>query len=138
MSNVGPGVRPHLIVSGGDAALDFYAKAFGAVEVHDRVRAEDGTRLLHGEILIAGTIVYVCDDFPEHCGGKSRTPKALGGVPLVLHQCVANCDAAMAKAQAAGAKVIMPAEDQFWGDRYGVVEDPFGFHWSFSHPLTKP
>lgn len=137
MSNIGPGVRPHLIVNGADAAIYFYINAFGAEEIHERVRGEDGKRLLHGEIRIAGTVVYICDDFPEHNGGKARTPQALGGVPLVLHQCVPNCDEAISKAAAAGAKIIMPAADQFWGDRYGVVEDPFGFQWSFSHPLKK-
>ena len=137
MSMPGPGVRPHLIVTGGVAALDFYVKAFGGVEVHERVMAEDRTRLMHGEVMISGTVVYVCDDFPEWCGGKSRTAKALGGVPIVLHQCVADCDRAMAKAAAAGATVVSPAADQFWGDRYGVVEDPFGIQWSFSHPLVK-
>lgn len=137
MSNIGPGVRPHLIVNGADAAIDFYVKAFGAEEIHERVRGDDGKRLLHGEVRIAGTVVYICDDFPEYNGGKSRTPQALGGVPLVLHQCVTNCDEAISKAAAAGAKVIMPAADQFWGDRYGVVEDPCGFQWSFSHPLKR-
>ncbi len=137
MSNVGPGVRPHLTVNGGDAALDFYIKAFDAKEIHERVHPDGDKRLLHGEVMIAGTVVYVCDDFPEYCDGKSRDPKSLGSVPVRLHQCVPDCDAAMAKAVKAGAKVIMPAEDQFWGDRYGVVEDPFGHEWSFSHPLKR-
>lgn len=137
MSAPSPGVRPHLVVSGGDEAIEFYRKAFDAEEIHERVRAEDGKRLLHGEVRIAGTVVYICDDFPEFCGGKSRTAKSLGGTPVTFHQCVPNCDEAMNKAVAAGAKVVMPADDQFWGDRYGVVEDPFGFHWSFSHPLKR-
>lgn len=137
MSNVGPGVRAHLTVNGGDAALDFYVKAFGAKEIHDRVRADDGKRLLHGEVLIAGSVVYLCDDFPEYCGGKTRDPKKLGGVSVRLHQCVPNCDEAFKKAVAAGAKPIDPPTDQFWGDRYAVVEDPFGHEWSFSHPLKK-
>lgn len=136
MSNIGPGVRPHLIVEGGIAALEFYARAFGAVEVHERVMGEGG-RLLHGEVTIAGTVVYICDDFPELNGGKPRNPRALGAVPVVLHQCVADCDRAVERAAAAGARVVTPAADQYWGDRYGVVEDPFGFQWSFSHPLVK-
>lgn len=137
MSNIGPGVRPHLIVKGGDAAIDYYLKAFDAKEVHERIREDGGTRLLHGEVMIAGTLVYICDDFPEHCGGKSKNPKAIGGSCVRLHQCVPNCDAAVNKAVAAGGKVIDPPTDQFWGDRYGVIEDPFGHEWSFSHPLKK-
>ncbi|CAN5729425.1 VOC family protein [soil metagenome] len=134
MSKPGPGVRPHLTVSGGDAALDFYTKAFGGVEYHPRSRFPNDPRLLHGEIIINESVVYVNDDFPEHNGGKSRTPKALGGTPITLHQCVADVDAAVNQALAAGAKVIMPVDDQFWGDRYGIIEDPFGYHWSFSTP----
>lgn len=137
MSQPGPGIRPHLTVHDGDAAIDFYVRAFDAKEIHDRIRAEDGKRLLHGEVLIADTVVYINDDFPEHTGGKSHSAKALGGTPIRLHQCVSNCDSAMAKAVAAGAEVIAPAADQFWGDRYGIVRDPFGLEWSFSHPLKK-
>ncbi|MGD9692967.1 MAG: VOC family protein [Phycisphaerales bacterium] len=137
MSNVGPGVRPHLTVNGADAAIDFYVKALGAKEIHERVRADDGKRLLHGEMLIHGTVVYICDDFPEFCGGKSRDPKKLGGTPIRLHQCVPNCDEAVNRAAAAGATVVGPPSDMFWGDRYGVIEDPFGYEWSFSHPLAK-
>ncbi len=137
MSNVGPGIRPHLTVNGADAAIDFYIKAFDAKEIHDRIREDGGKRLLHAEVLIAGSVVYICDDFPEFGGGKKRDPKALGGVPVRLHQCVPDCDAAFHKAVAAGAKEIDPPTDQFWGDRYAVAEDPFGFEWSFSHPLKK-
>lgn len=132
-----PGVIPHLVLSNCAGAVDFYIKAFGATEIHHRVLEEGGTRVMHTEITIGPSTLYLCDDFPEYCGGKSRTPHALGGVPFVLHQSVPNCDEAMTKAISAGARVIMPAQDQFWGDRYGVVEDPFGYQWSFSHPLKK-
>ncbi|MBX3387002.1 MAG: VOC family protein [Phycisphaeraceae bacterium] len=138
MSNIGPGVRPHLMVKGGDAAIDFYVKAFSAKEIHERVRAGDNDpRLLHGEVEIAGTVVYLADDFPEHCGGKSSHPKALGGTPVVLHQCVPDCDAAFNRAVDAGATPRMPPADMIWGDRYAQIEDPFGHVWSFSTPTKK-
>jgi PhnB protein len=135
MAMPSPGVRPHLILSDTEAFIAFAVAGLGAKEVHERVRMPGDPRIIHAEVEIGGTLVYLCDDFPEHNGGASRHPKALGGVPMLLHQCVANCDEAMARAVAAGAWVVMPAGDQFWGDRYGIVEDPFGYQWSFSHRL---
>ncbi len=129
-----PGIVPHLIISGGIKAIDFYQKAFGAIEV-ERAVNDDGLRLDHAELTIGASRIFLADDFPEMCGSKSRTPKALGGTPCVLHQYVPDCDAAIAKAAAAGATVVMPAEDMFWGDRYGQVEDEFGHVWSFGTPL---
>ncbi len=130
------GIVPHLVVSGAAAAIDFYKKAFGAEELM-RYPADDGKRLMHAEIKIGPSTVFLADDFPEHCGGKSRTPKALTGTPIILHQNVRDCDAAMKRAADAGAKVMMPAADMFWGDRYGMVEDPFGHQWSFATPLAQ-
>lgn len=135
MAMPNPGVRPHLILSDTEAFIAFAVAGLGAKEVRERVRMPGDPRIIHSEVEIGGTLVYLCDDFPEHNGGRSRYPKALGGVPMLLHQCVPNCDEAMARAVAAGAKVVMPAGDQFWGDRYGIVEDPFGYQWSFSHRL---
>jgi len=129
-------VSPHLVLNNASAAIDFYVKAFGAQEV-SRHPAEDGKRLMHAELKLGSSSIFLCDDFPEYCGGKSRHPLALGGVPFLLHQNVPNCDEAISKAVQVGAKAIMPAADQFWGDRYGVVEDPFGYQWSFSHPLKN-
>jgi len=129
-------VIPHLVLVGASAAIEFYKKALGAVEIA-RHAADDGRRLMHAEIRLGASTIFLCDEFPEYSEGKSRNPKALGGVPLVLHQNVPNCDAAMKAATDAGARVVMPAADQFWGDRYGVIEDPFGYQWSFSHPLAR-
>ena len=82
---------------------------------------------------IAGRKRHVLvDDFPEFCGGKSMSPKALNGTPVTLHRYVENCDAAIKRAVDAGATVMMPAADMFWGDRYGVVMDPFGHKWSLA------
>jgi len=127
---------PHLVVSDAAAAIEFYKKAFGAEEIL-RVPAEDGKRLLHAQLRIGTSMLYLCDDFPEFCGGKARTPGALGGTPVTIHQHVSDCDAAIDRAAAAGATVTMPAMDAFWGDRYGQVQDPFGHQWSFSTPLKK-
>jgi PhnB protein len=129
------GVYPHLIINGAAKAIEFYKVAFNAHEIK-RVPAEDGVRLMHAEIQIDGTTVYLCDDFPEYAGGKSRSPNALKGTPVTLHRYVPNCDEAVAKAHAAGAKIIMPPEDQFWGDRYALIEDPFGHSWSLATPLS--
>lgn len=130
------GVIPHLVVHDAAAALEFYKKALGATEVM-RVPAEDGKRLLHAEIAVNGARVFVRDDFPEYCGqqGKDLTPRGLGGTPVTLHLEVKNCDEAVKRAEAAGAKVMMPPEDAFWGARYAQIIDPFGHSWSFAHPL---
>ena len=125
------GLIPHLVVNDGAAAIDFYKKALGAEELF-RMPAPDGKKLMHAEIRVGGKVIFLCDDFPEMCGGKSRTPKSLGGSPVPIHQYVKDCDAAIKKAERAGATVTMPAADMFWGDRYGTVTDPFGHAWSFA------
>jgi PhnB protein len=130
------GLVPHLVVDGAAAAIDFYKKAFGAEELM-RMPAEDGKRLMHAHVVIGEAHLMLHDDFPEMCDGKSTTPAALGGTPVVIHQNVANCDAAIKRCADAGAKVSMPAQDMFWGDRYGQVTDPFGHIWSFSTPLKQ-
>ena len=122
-------LTPHLFVSNAAAAIDFYKKAFGAEEVA-RNGAPDGKRIMHASLLINGHTLMLCDDFPEMRGGKSSTPEALGGSPVVLHLQVQDADATWNRAVGAGAQVIFPLADQFWGDRYGQVKDPFGHTWS--------
>jgi uncharacterized glyoxalase superfamily protein PhnB len=122
---------PHLVCEGCAEAIEFYKKAFGAEEIH-RMPAPDGRRLMHAAIRIGNSIVFLVDDFPEFCNGKSESPKGLKGTPVTFHHYVANCDAAIKRAQDAGATVMMPAQDMFWGDRYGVVIDPFGHKWAFA------
>ena len=124
---------PHLVVKGAAAAIDHYKVALGAVEL-SRVPTEDG-RLMHAALQVSGNTIFLCDDFPEHCGGVSHAPA--GPSPVTLHLCVPDCDAAISRAAAAGGTVLMPAQDMFWGDRYGQVRDPFGHTWSFSYPLAK-
>ena len=122
---------PHLACNSCADAIEFYKKAFGAEEIH-RVPAPDGQRIMHAAIKIDGSFVFLVDDFPEFCGGKSQTPRGLGGTPVTLHRFVKDCDAAIQRAEQAGATVLMPASDMFWGDRYGIVTDPFGHQWSFA------
>jgi PhnB protein len=125
---------PHLVVSGGAKAVDFYKAALG-VEVLNVVPDPQGSgRLFHAHLTVRGADLMLCDDFPEHCGGVARAPQ--GPSPVTIHLCVPSADDAIARAAAAGATVTMPADDMFWGDRYGKVTDPFGHEWSFSHPLT--
>jgi uncharacterized glyoxalase superfamily protein PhnB len=122
---------PHLVVKGGSEAIEFYKTAFGAEEL-SRTPASDGKRILHAELKIGTSMIYLCDDFPEMCDGKESNPKALGGSPMTIHRYVENCDAVIEQARKAGAKVTMEPADQFWGDRYGSIEDPFGHRWSFA------
>jgi len=131
-------VIPHLVVDDAAAALTFYKKALGAEEVM-RMPAEDGKRLMHSEIKVGDARIFVRDAFPEYCeaGGKDGSPKTFGGSAVTLHLQVENCDAAVKQASDAGATVVIPPADQFWGDRYGVVVDPFGHAWSFAHTLEK-
>ncbi|RZQ65973.1 VOC family protein [Amycolatopsis suaedae] len=127
------GVTPQLTVSDTDAAVRFYTAAFGADELlrnHD----PDG-RVMHCELLVGGGRVLVHDEFPER---GSVGPRALGGTPVVLHLYVADVDAVFAAAVEAGAKALMEPQDAFWGDRYAMVEDPFGHHWSMAHRLADP
>lgn len=125
------GLIPHLVCDSCAEAIDFYRKAFGAEEVC-RIPAPDGRRIMHAEIRIEGRLLFLADDFPEYCEGKASSPRALGGTPVTIHRYVKDCDAAIERARSAGATVKMPATDMFWGDRYGVVVDPFGHTWSFA------
>ena len=127
------GVTPHLVIRGGNAAeaIDFYVAAFGARELR-RVPG-DGGRLMHAHLTINGGSIMLNDDFPEYRGGQEA------GEPegVTLHLQVDDADALWQQAIAAGASVTMPLEDQFWGDRYGQVEDPFGHRWSIGAALQQ-
>ena len=127
------GIIVHLVVDNAAQAIDFYSKAFGATEIY-RAPMPDGSKIMHAEMRIGKSVVYLADDFPEW-SGKSRTPKSLGGTPVNLHQYVPNTDAAIKRAKEAGATITMEPADMFWGDRYGKVMDPFGHEWAFSTHL---
>ena len=126
------GLIPHLVVKDAVKAVEFYKSALGAKEIA-RMPTPDG-RLMHAALKIGDATLFLCDDFPEYCGGVSRTPS--GPASITLHLVVPSCDAAIDTAVAAGATATMPAEDMFWGDRYGQIVDPFGHAWSFSNPLS--
>jgi PhnB protein len=133
--DVQPAVSPHLVVDDVAAAIEFYVKAFDAQE-YGRVPGPDG-KLVHAALNINGSTVMLNDDFPEMTEGKSTTPKALGGSPVTIHLTVTDVDTKFAKAVDAGATVVHPLEDAFWGDRYGVVRDPFGHLWSMGQPMRE-
>jgi len=126
------GVIPHLTIADGRAAeaIDFYKAAFGAEEL-GRHAADDGKRLLHAHLKVNGGDLMLNDDFPEYSGGASAMP---GGV--ALHLQVLDPDGAWKRALDAGAQVLMPLADQFWGDRYGQIRDPFGHRWSIGAPVA--
>ena len=129
-------LSPHIFVSNAAAAIDFYKKAFNAEELALHA-TPDGKRLMHAALRINGATLLLCDDFPEYCGGKSSTPEAFGGSPVILHLQVAEADPVYERAVAAGATVAMPLADQFWGDRYGQIKDPFGHTWSIGARVRK-
>jgi len=118
-------VTPHLVCAGAANAIEFYKKAFGAVEV-TRLPGQQG-KLMHAMIRIGDSAVMLVDESPEW---GMLGPKALKGSPVTIHLYVDDADAFVARAVKAGAKVTMPVDDMFWGDRYGKIEDPFGHHWS--------
>lgn len=120
-------VTPYLIVSGGAAAVDFYVKALGAVEKF-RMAGPDGT-IGHAEILLGGSPVMLADEAPDR---GVRSPRTLGGAGVHLLLYVEEVDARFARAVAAGAKVLRPVADQFYGDRSGTLEDPFGHQWTLA------
>ena len=122
-----PAVSPYLIVDGAARALQFYRKAFGAQELM-RHAGPDG-RIGHAEIRIGDSIVMLADEHPEI---NARGPKAFGGSPVALHVYVRDVDAVARQAIGAGAKVVRPVQDQFYGDRNGTLEDPFGHQWHLS------
>lgn len=130
-----PMLVPHLVVDDAAAALDFYAKAFGAEEM---VRMPGpGGKLIHACAQINGSLVFLNDDFPEFNDGKSSTPTALGGTAVTIHLHGPDVEGRFQRALDAGATVVNPLEDQFWGDRYGVVRDPFGHQWSLAETVKE-
>ena len=117
-------VTPYLIVDGAAAAIEFYKKAFGAVEVM-RMPAPGG-RIGHAEIKIGDSHVMLADENAEM---NARSPKSVGGTPLSLLVYVEDVDETVERAVAAGAKLDRPVEDKFYGDRMGAIQDPFGHQW---------
>lgn len=123
-------VTPYLTCEGADKALDFYTKAFAAVEV-SRMHGPDG-KVMHAEMRIGNGMVMLSDDYPNF---NSLGPQALKGTPVGVHLYVDNADATWERAIAAGCTVLMPLADAFWGDRFGMLVDPFGHRWSIATHL---
>jgi PhnB protein len=117
-------VTPYLIFSGAAEAIAFYERALGASEV---MRMDGpGGRIHHAEINIGGSRIMLADEHPEI---QALSPKTIGGSPVSMHVYVENVDAAVERAVKAGATLVRPVADQFYGDRVGGIEDPFGYRW---------
>ena len=117
-------VTPYLIVDGAAAAIDFYTSVFGATE-RMRMDAPEG-RIGHAELELGDSVIMLADEHPEI---GARGPRSTGGTPVSLHMYVEDADGVFERAVEAGAQVLRPLEDQFYGDRLGSLEDPFGHHW---------
>lgn len=129
-----PRVTPYLAVAGAADAIDFYTKVLGAEE-RMRMPGPAGT-VGHAEIAIGDGVIMLADEYPDmgHLG-----PKSIGGTPVSLHVYVEDADAVMAAAEEAGATVVQPTEDKFYGDRSGTFDDPWGHRWHVaSHVRDVP
>jgi PhnB protein len=120
-------VTPYLTLNGAADALEFYKKAFEAKELA-RETTPDG-KVIHGRVRIGDSIIMMSDEFP---GSDTKSPKSIGGTTGTLHIYSKNVDSLWQRAVSAGAKVAMPLDNQFWGERYGQLVDPFGHRWSLS------
>jgi PhnB protein len=126
------GVYPYVSVKGGKAALEFYTRAFGATEEY-RAYGQDGERIMHARFRVNGGAILLSDDFPEYRGGAEAPPPS----GVTIHLEVDHADRWWDRAVSAGATIVMPLADQFWGDRYGQLKDPFGQSWSIGSPIKK-
>ena len=122
---------PHLIVNDGQAALHFYKEVFGAEE-GDNMMTQDGTRLMHGEIVLDGHKLFLSDEFTAAEGGSCKMPETLGGTCVRITLMVDDADELVERAVARGARVLMPVQDMFWGARYGKIVDPFSHEWGIN------
>ncbi len=120
----GQTVQAHMTVHDAKAAIDFYVKAFGAVELFRL--AEPAGCIGHAEIRIGDTVLMMNDEYPDF---GARSPGSIGGSPVAFHIAVPDADQAVERAVAAGATLVRPVQDQFYGDRSGMVACPFGYRW---------
>jgi len=119
-----PRVTPYLMVDGASAAIDFYTTVLGATERMRMSAPED--KVGHAELEIGKSVIMLADESPEM---DARSPRTVGGTPVSLHVYVEDADATFERALEAGAKMLQPVEDKFYGDRSGSFEDPFGHRW---------
>ena len=120
-------ITPYLVVRDAARAIDYYKRAFGAKE-RGRMDGPDG-KVMHAEIQIGNSILMLSDEFPM---GKCRSPQSLGGATASVFLYVEDVDSSFQRAVDAGGTVELPVTDQFWGDRYGVLTDPFGHQWALA------
>ena len=134
----GSSLAPHISVTGGNKALDFYQTAFGAM-VTDKVTADDGNRVRYAALRINNCLLYLSDEFPEMGAASTPSPATLGGTAGAIHlgfASLAEAEGAFRRAVDAGCEILMPMTDTDWGARYGRLRDPFGHVWSFGGPLA--
>jgi PhnB protein len=125
-----PTITPHIVVRGAAEAAEWYVRALGAVE-HSRVPLPDG-KLLSVELRFGDSTVRITDEFPEL---EVLSPQTIGGTAVVLHLSTDEVDALWQRVLDAGAEMLHPLADQFWGNRQGQIADPFGHRWNLSQPL---
>lgn len=121
-------ITPHLIVRDAAQAVEFYTEALGAEELY-RNLAPDGHSIVHSELLLSDSRFFVNEEFPEH---DQHSPLHHGGTAVTLHLYVSDVDGLFTRAVSAGATITVALADQFWGDRYGRLRDPFGHEWSLA------
>lgn len=119
-------ITPHLVVRDASKAIEFYRKAFDA-EVKGVHHTPDG-KVMHAELQVGNSMVFLADEFPGM--GNCASPQTLGGTSITLNIYTNNVDQLFNRAVSAGATVMMPLSNQFWGDRYGQLKDPFGHTWA--------
>ena len=127
-----PPLSPSLVVNDGAAAIEFYKKAFGAEELYRLIDPETG-KVGHAEITINGVLVMLGDEY----AGMNKSPQTLGGTTVNLGLMGANAKADFERAVNAGAEVVRPLAEQFYGHRSGRVRDPFGHEWIISQEIEK-
>jgi uncharacterized glyoxalase superfamily protein PhnB len=124
-------ITAHIVSSDANAAIEFYKKAFGAEEL-GRMAGPDKKSIWHAEIKIGNSVLFLSD---ESVSMGSKSAKTLGASPITLNLYVENADELFKRAVSAGCTVKMPLSDMFWGDRYGMVSDPFGHNWAIGQHI---
>ncbi len=127
-----PPLMPGLAVKDATKAIEFYKAAFGATELF-RLNDPETGKVGHAELRVNGSLIMVADEYPAY----NKSPTTLGGTPVKICLMVADVDSALERAKQAGATVIMPAADQFYGHRSACVADPFGHEWLLQHEIEK-
>lgn len=123
-------VTPHLVVKNAAKAIEFYKNAFGAESICT-MPMPDG-RIMHASLKLGDSVIMLADEFPEAGCEGSKSPETLKGTTCTIHLNVPDVDKSIERAVKAGATLRMPAQDMFWGDRYGQIADPFGQVWSIA------